>query len=371
MNSYRLSQQGVRSLLLRIGPTSYILALLRRAVVAILMASVAFAAVAQRNTAPPQLLRTTVGELRVGVQVRIRDFTAADAARIRETGFQFVRFGVWTDSLGSDAYRRQVEAAFEYARSANLRVLMTVRPLRPFGKLSVDPMQHGDALSSVGAAFGREVAALEQAHASQLLAIELLNEPDLTKYWPSGQVEATLAPFMLAACAQWRALSTSVPILGLGFSRPPLNGSVPDVLLAQVLQRAPGCLGAVSYHAYGLSASQITAVSEDVKERYGLPVVITEWGVPSIPATGGNTGQAEQVSEFLKALPNTGMPIVSIYEWKDSASGSDQTQRNYGLVTVSGLAKPSLGVASAELPRVEGSVDPASRSSGSARQRRP
>ncbi|WP_323119944.1 hypothetical protein [Burkholderia alba] len=333
---------------------------------AMLLTAAATAAHAQRNFAATHPLPTTTGELRVGVQVDVGGFTPEDATRIRETGFEFVRLGVWTDSLGSSAYQQQVEAAFAQAKAASLGVLMTVRSLNPFGTLPVDPSLRAAVLESAGATFGRAVAALVQAHASQLLAVEIWNEPDLAKYWPPGDVEATLPPFMQAACAQWTTLGRQVPVLGLGFARPPSKGSVPDALLAQVVQRAPGCLGGVSYHAYGMTGPQISDVSADLHERYRLPAVITEWGVPSIPATGGDAGQAAQVASFLSAVRGTGAPLVSIYEWKDSPNGIDLAQRNYGLVTVGGMAKAALGAAGAELPRVEDPVDPPPQSSGGA-----
>jgi polysaccharide biosynthesis protein PslG len=335
---------------------------LRRAALAAV--TLTAAALAQPTAADTHPLPTTTGELRVGVQVDVGGFTADDATRIRETGFEFVRLGVWTDSLGSKAYQQKLEAAFAQAKAASLGVLMTVRSLNPFGTLPVDPSLRAAVLTSAGTTFGRAVATLVQEHASQLLAVEIWNEPDLAKYWPPGDVETTLPPYMQAACAQWTTLSRQVPVLGLGFARAPSKGSLPDALLAQVVQRAPGCLGGVSYHAYGMTGPQIAAVSADLHERYRLPAVITEWGVPSIPATGGDAGQAAQVASFLSSVRGTGAPLVSIYEWKDSPNGIDLAQRNYGLVTVGGMAKAALGAAGAELPRVEDPVDPPPQSSG-------
>ncbi|RQQ47552.1 hypothetical protein DF021_33490 [Burkholderia stagnalis] len=334
-----------------------------------LLAVVGPASVAQQNATTSHLLRAMTGELRVGVQVDIGKFDVLDATRIRETGFEFVRLGVWTDSLRSSAYRQQVEVAFAHAKAANLGVLMTVRALHAFETLPVDPILRAAVLLDLGTKFGREVAVLTQTHASQLLAVEIWNEPDLAKYWPLIDVEATLPVFVGAACAQM--LNSQVPVLGLGFSRPPSKGSMPDKLLAQIMRRAPGCLGGVSYHAYGMTGEQIAAVSADVRERYGLPVAITEWGIPSIPATGGNGGQAAKVGTFLAAVRGTGVPLVSIYEWKDSPTGFDQAQRNYGLVTVNGTAKASLDAAGAELPRIKNPIDRPSPSSEGAARRSP
>ena len=67
----------------------------------------------------------------VGIQVKIQNFSAEDAGHIKASGFSFVRFGVWSDSLSAKAYQKQVSDAFAAAQSAGLPVLLTVRAIKP------------------------------------------------------------------------------------------------------------------------------------------------------------------------------------------------------------------------------------------------
>jgi hypothetical protein len=94
-----------------------------------------------------------------------------------------------------------------------------------------------------------------------------------------------------------------------------------------------------------LSPEAIRDVGLDLRARYGLAAVISEWGSPSITTSGGEAGQAAHVYRFLAALPGSGMPFASIYEWKDTMTGTSPRERNFGLVTSSGAAKPALGAA--------------------------
>lgn len=57
----------------------------------------------------------------IGVQVKIQTFSPTDAEQIKAAGFGFVRFGVWTNSLGGPAYQKQISDAFAAARSAICR----------------------------------------------------------------------------------------------------------------------------------------------------------------------------------------------------------------------------------------------------------
>ncbi|WP_341317175.1 glycosyl hydrolase [Paraburkholderia sp. IMGN_8] len=291
--------------------------------------------------------------MNVGVQVKIEHFGPDDAARIRRTGFKFVRFGVWTDRLPDAAYQKRVAEAFSVARIAGLPVLLTVRSTTPVISAQTAPAARSKALAQAGTAFGRTVAALRHSYASQLLAIEIWNEPDLPKYWPTGDALATFSPYIRAACSQLQGTTARVPTFGFGFSRAPLSGSLPDALLQQVVSTAPGCIGAVSYHAYGMSADAIHNTMRSTRARYAMPAVVTEWGVPSIATTDGNEGQASRVRAFLNTLRSTGTPLVSIYEWKDTSSGSNNRERNFGLLTSEGEDKPSLGATSKALRSFE------------------
>ncbi|MBK5518833.1 hypothetical protein [Pseudomonas sp. TH10] len=68
---------------------------------------------------------------KVGVQVKIESFKKSDAESIRSSGFDFVRFGVWTNNISNAVYQAKVKAAFAAADHAKLPVLLTVRSTAP------------------------------------------------------------------------------------------------------------------------------------------------------------------------------------------------------------------------------------------------
>ncbi len=255
-----------------------------------------------------------------------------------------MRLGVWTNRLHDIAYQKRVRAAFAAADDATLPVLVTLRSTQPLAPNATDASRDA-ALQTAGHEFAQAVLAFEHEFGRHMLAIELWNEPDLGKYWPTGNAAATFAPFMRAVCAQLGAQPHAVPIYGFGFSRAPVRGTPADALLRDATRGQPACVDAVSYHAYGMRPDAIRAAAREIRERYGVPAVITEWGVPSNGIVGADTAQASRISGFLATLPDTQTPLVSIYEWKDTISGANVRERSYGLVDASGAPKPSLEAA--------------------------
>jgi hypothetical protein len=281
---------------------------------------------------------------RIGVQVKIETFRVEDAIAIRDAGFTFVRFGVWADRMHDYAYQRQVASAFDAAKRVDLPVLVTIRSTQPLIVNLQDPTQRNTALNAAGLRFAANVEQIQREFASQILAVELWNEPDLDKYWPTGAVSVTFSAFMRGVCASPGLHHGHVPIVGFGFSRAPRPGSLPDALLRSVTRDGSPCLDAVSYHAYGMSVDAIREVARDVKARYGVPAIITEWGAPSGVAPGGTLAQARRVQTFVLALSHMETPLVSVYEWKDTRSGVNARERSFGLVDATGVPKPVLPV---------------------------
>jgi hypothetical protein len=287
--------------------------------------------------------------VRVGVQVKLETFTYDDAQAIRATGFSFVRFGLWTDALRNATYRKRMFAAFAAARSAALPVLVTLRSTQPLA-IGLDGQSRDAAsasalastLASAGTALADAVIEVEREFATQILAVELWNEPDLAKYWPTGDVLATFAPTLRATCARLATQPHQVPVYGFGFARAPLRGSLPDALLTAVLDGNTGCLDAISYHAYGMTPDAIRRAAREIRVRHGVPAVITEWGVPSAGLLQGGGTQARRMRDFATSLSDSQTPLVSIYEWKDTSSGTNARERSYGLVDSSGQPKPAL-----------------------------
>ncbi|WP_053122041.1 cellulase family glycosylhydrolase [Pseudomonas sp. P1.31] len=271
----------------------------------------------------------------IGVQVKIQNFTAADAAQIKAAGFSFVRFGVWSDSLSAKAYQQQVSAAFAAARSAGLPVLLTVRAIKPL------PASSGSELATAGEAFANAVTSLETSYSAQLVAIELWNEPDLPTYWPTGNFDTTFVPFMSSVCKTLQGKPPATPLVGYGFARPPTAGSASTVALNRIVSEYPKCLSAVSYHPYGMTAAQISSAQAFIQQNFHLPGVISEWGVSALSSNGGADGQASKINAFIGDVKKLQIPLTSIYEWKNSDSGSNDREKNFGLLTSDGQPKPA------------------------------
>ncbi|MGF6207528.1 glycosyl hydrolase family 5 [Pseudomonas frederiksbergensis] len=270
-----------------------------------------------------------------GVQVKIQNFTAADAGQIKAAGFAFVRFGAWTDNLDNAAYQKQVSDAFAAARSAGLPVLLTIRATEALTTT-------GDAseLAAAGESLARSVLDLEQTYRTQLVAIEIWNEPDLEKYWPTGHFETTFVPFMSAMCRSLGPTAPTTPLVGFGFAKAPSAGSASTVALNRIVSEYPKCLSAISYHPYGLSGAQISAAQAFIQQNFHLPGVISEWGVSALSSNGGDAGQASKVSTFISDVKKLNIPLTSVYEWKNSDSGGNDREKNFGLLTADGRPKP-------------------------------
>ncbi|WP_213936886.1 glycosyl hydrolase family 5 [Pseudomonas sp. dw_612] len=272
-----------------------------------------------------------------GVQAKIQTFTAADAGQIKASGFGFVRFGVWTNSLADAAYQKQISDAFAVAKAAGLPVLMTIRSTEA---LTAAP-GNAKALAAAGAVFAQSIVALEQSYRTQLVAIEIWNEPDLAKYWPTSHFETTFVPFMSAVCQSLGPKASATPLIGFGFAKAPSAGSASTVALNRIVSEYPKCLSAISYHPYGLTGAQISTAQAFIQQNFHLPGVISEWGVSALSSNGGDDGQASKVSTFIADVKKLNIPLTSLYEWKNSDSGGNDRERNFGLLTSDGQPKPA------------------------------
>jgi hypothetical protein len=271
----------------------------------------------------------------IGVQVKIQSFTAADAAQIKAAGFSFVRFGVWSDSLTAKAYQKQVSDAFAAAASAGLPVLLTVRAIKAL------PATSPAELNAAGATFANAVTGLEKSWSSQLVAIEIWNEPDLETYWPTRNFDTTFVPFMAGMCKAFEGQPQTTPRVGFGFARPPSAGSASTVTLKSIVGDYPKCLNAVSYHPYGMTATQISNAQTFIQQNFNLPGVISEWGVSALASNGGPEGQATRINAFIADVKRLNIPLTSIYEWRNSDSGSNDREKNFGFLTSDGQPKPA------------------------------
>lgn len=204
---------------------------------------------------------------KVGVQVKIESFKKSDAESIRSSGFDFVRFGVWTNNISNAVYQAKVKAAFAAADHAKLPVLLTVRSTAPLvTKLSGEEVNVPE-MERAGQNFADQLVELEKTYPDQILAVELWNEPNLPKYWPTGEFSKNFAPFMSAACRTLVKSRPRPPTFGFGFANPPTSDPVSDRVLKDILGNTSGCIDAVSYHTYEASMEVIKVGYQAVKKN--------------------------------------------------------------------------------------------------------
>ncbi|WP_061150529.1 cellulase family glycosylhydrolase [Caballeronia arvi] len=274
--------------------------------------------------------------------MKIETFAPDDASAIARAAFAFVRFGVWTNHLSDADYAVRVQSAFELAAHAGLPVLLTIRSTEP---LSAAEMASASSIEAAGRRFGRIVRETIDKYAPQIIGIELWNEPDLNRYWPTGNVNGTFPLFMRGACAVLRAPNLAIPVFGFGFARAPIGDTVSARLLSALQPSAAQCVNVVSYHAYGMTSEQMRNVTSEIRSRYGLPTAITEWGVPTRGSVVTSAAmQAMKVATFLESVDSLGVSLASIYEWKETRTAQSERERSFGLTEPSGVPKPALAV---------------------------
>ncbi|KNH07896.1 hypothetical protein BRCH_03225c [Candidatus Burkholderia brachyanthoides] len=108
-----------------------------------------------------------------------------------------------------------------------------------------------------------------------------------------------------------------------------------------MLTQSPVCLNVVSFQAYGKTPTAIREAAREIRSRYGLSSAISEWGVPTHgSSTTSPADQARKTAAFLASVDTLEMPLVSIYEWKDSLHAPNDRERSFGVVDASGARKP-------------------------------
>lgn len=291
------------------------------------------------------------GVVHVGVQVKIERFSPAMAQQIKAAGLEFVRFGVWANAMPRATYRTEVGRAFDAARQAGLPVVLTVRDTVPLISADITEKTARDTQLRIAAArLSNVVVELTRSYGSDILAVELWNEPEWQKYWPTGETDTTFPVYMRAVCAGIDNVRASTPVIGFAFATRPEEGSRSDQLLGETGTSMRDCLDAISWHGYGKSAKEIAEASRYVQSRYGLPTVMTEWGVSSgVP--GSLSRQTAAIGEFLRERSDSRTRLISLYEWQDTANAENSRERNFGLVDAAGKRKPALDAVESVLGR--------------------
>lgn len=284
------------------------------------------------------------GRALVGVQLKVGEFDDSDAKQILSSGFDFVRMGVWIDRLSDSNYRKKVDESLNIAVRGHVKVFLTVRNIS-FNK-SISPQKDGYQ-------FGRAVSEFIRNHPENILAVELWNEPEFNKNWPWMPYRSTFSEFMIGACKALKDEPLGVPVAGFAFSKNPVNYQDDADIIKKIISSQPGCLTAISVHDYNVHLADVEKMVYWSRKSYGLPLIISEWGIPATLNRGGEDGQASEMSSVLGELTSSGISAISIYQWKDINGGVGR-EDNFGLKDHNGRNKPALEIIAPRIKELKG-----------------
>lgn len=201
------------------------------------------------------------------------------------------------------------------------------------------------------AEFGRQAALF--AKGRNVIAFEVWNEPDNSKYWTNGDPNT----YAQALAASRQAIKSA------DASRKVINGGASWVNLPYILNLAKtgqlNNLDGFAIHPYRPYAPETFASDmEPIKailKSQGLTtpsIWVTEWGYSSVgtfdqSVYGNGQDPRARARQAVLVLRNVltqtalNLPLMTIYELSDSGTDGTEGEHNFGLLTQAGAAKPS------------------------------
>ncbi len=174
---------------------------------------------------------------------------------------------------------------------------------------------------------------------------EIWNEPNTEEFWPGSRAPEPIAYAALVA-ASARAIKAASPDARVYAGA--MGGDTLDEAWVEGFM-ATGVLArdvdALSIHPYWApNPDQMTHALERLRalmRAHGpeLPIVVSEYGVPSARSGVGETGQAEHMAAMLRAAADAGVDTWIIYTWRDG-DGSQGEADSFGLKRHDGHDKP-------------------------------
>jgi hypothetical protein len=314
----------------------------------------------------------------IGVQVKPSALSNDDLKRIKKAGFEYLRFGIRPPIAAVTKSMPDYSALLTQIHNAQLKPIVTL-----FGGVDV---WGGQKLESRMVRTPRESAdkfaafALDtlRQYADPDILWELWNEPDDPTFLRPGLLQSGLLPSIQTICAalkgdgQQQGLSRK-KLFGFGFSKMPnlTPDSIGNQLLAASLEN---CLDGVSVHPYRnipetvIDDAQQTRSLMQQHGRAELPMIASEWGYSSFTATRDQDVQAELILREYLSAAFANIPLLNIYEWKDSGTDPTAIEHNYGLVDNDDRPKQALLALSYLLSKLEHTQLVASNKDGSAYQ---
>ena len=287
------------------------------------------------------------------VQIDPARITEQDLRRIKEAGFEYVRFGV-RPAIAAVARKNPDYAGL----LAQLHALQLKPILTLFGgpdvwgerqaNLAGSQKSSQTASQSASDFAGFALGFMEQ-HRDPDILWELWNEPEIPTFLKPGLLRPGLVPSVQQICSALQSQPNPQPykVFGFGFSKMPrASSSSPyDELLDVSLKT---CLSGISIHPYREKPETLLADFAEVRkvmskyEKSNAPVLASEWGYSSFYPTRNQDGQALLVlREYLSSV-FVGLSLLNIYAWKDAGSNPAAIEDNYGLISLQGQPKPAL-----------------------------
>lgn len=314
----------------------------------------------------------------ISVQVKPSALSSDDLKKIKKAGFEYLRFGMRPPIAAIAASNPDYSALLAKIHNAQLKPIVTL-----FGGVDV---WGGEKLESRMARTPQESAdkfagfALDtlRQYADPDILWELWNEPDDPAFLRPGLLQSGLLPSIQTICAalmgdgQQKGLARK-NIFGFGFSKMP--NLTPDSIGSQLLAVSlANCLDGVSVHPYRNIPETVINDAEQTRslmQQYGraeLPMIASEWGYSSFTAARDQDVQAELILREYLSAAFAGIPLLSIYEWKDSGTDPAAIEHNYGLVGNDDRPKQALLALSYLLKKLEYTQLTASKKDGAAYQ---
>lgn len=288
-------------------------------------------------------------EGRAAVTARYYKVSANTARLAREAGFSVVRVDMFWDTV-------EKNGSYDFTIYDRVLQRLDEQGLKALFILNYGHPDHGDqpATSQQRAAFSAYArAATRFAQGRNVVAFEIWNEPDNSKYWAGGDVNSYAQ--LLTEARQ--AIKAEDP------SRKVINGGISWVDLPYIMNLAQtgalAGLDAFAIHPYRGSQAPETLATDVIRTRdvltaNGLPATIwnTEWGHSSYGSLNTQTHgdgfdirarhwQAVMVLRSLLTQVAMNLPMITIYELYDTGTNATSSEANFGLLTATLEPKPA------------------------------
>lgn len=305
---------------------------------------------------PPQLLPEGAG-----VNIHFTRGNQRDLDLIAAAGFKFIRMDFswggterqpgqynWSDydELTANLELRGIRPLyiFDYSNRLYEETVTSKNPLT--GQERQDPAspRHPESV----AAFARWAAAAAQHFQGRRVIWEIWNEPNISFWKPTPDVQRYTA-LALATGKAVRAADPQATIIA------PASAAFPWEFLESFLQSGVlEYLDAVSVHPYRSPRKSPETAADDFRRLRGLieqhaptpakrslPIISGEWGYSTF--TKGVTLEMQAMFIVRQQLFNLlqGVPLSIWYDWKNDGTDPNENEHNFGTVTPDLKPKPA------------------------------